>query len=140
MDTTNIYKLGMSTLTLIRFSVPLGVATLIPIGIFWKTFLSNAVGKQLLTTFTYVLFGIIFNRVVGYYNDIDPFTMMTIDQCIIACSLANSRSAIPNSFKLTIFGFSTGLLSFFIPVASYPLTLLYTLVTFIVIAIGWIKR
>ena len=136
----NHLTIGMNTLTLIRFSVILGIATLIPIGIFWKTFLSNAVGRQLLTTFASVLFGINFNRLVGHYNDIDPFTIMSVDQCIIACSLANSRPAIPDSFKLAVLGFSTGLISFLAPVASYPLTLLYSLIVFIVIARGWIKR
>ena len=130
----------MTTLTLIRFSVALTIATLIPVGIFLRTFLSNAAGRQLLTTFACVLFGINFNRCVGYYNDIGPFTVMAIDQCIIACSLANSRPAIPNSFKLALLGFCTGIISFLLPVTSYPLTLLYALITFIVIARGWIKR
>ena len=136
----NHLTVGMSTFTLIRFSVALTIATLFPVGIFLKTFLSNAVGRQLLTTFICVLFGINFNRFVGHYNEIDPLTVMSIDQCIIACSLANSRPAIPNSFSLAILGFCTGMISFLIPVASYPLTLLYALITFIVIAKGWIER
>ena len=105
-----------------------------------KTFLSNAAGRQLLTTLTCVLFGINFNRVVCHYNNIDPFIVMSIDQCIIACSLANSRPAIPHSFTLAILGFCIGVISFLFPVASYPLTLLYALIIFIVIAKGWIKR
>ena len=88
----NHLTIGMSTLTLLRFSVVLGVATLILVGIFMKTFLSNAAGRQLLTTLTCVLFGINFNRVVCHYNNIDPFIVMSIDQCIIACSLANHAS------------------------------------------------
>ena len=134
----NHLTIGMSTLTLLRFSVVLAIATLIPVGIFVKTFLSNAAGRQLLTTLTCVLFGINFNRIVCHYNNIDPFIVMSIDQCIIACSLYASCDS--QQFYTGGFGILYRMISFFFPVASYPLTLLYALIIFIVIAKGWIKR